>query len=146
MTDVIENLREELIKLKARVTKNNNERRQDRRVREDKLKQVREKETQIREAEKIACSEKDRTYIEQIIKRCKETIVDLRLVSENRLSKFDNKMEFDLKPAGNLIPLMDGKDSITLTMLDGIKFYSDMLKPESKPVLFKSISEMQTAR
>ncbi|CAH0717100.1 unnamed protein product, partial [Brenthis ino] len=48
-------------------------------------------------------------------------------------------MDFDLKTACSLLPVMDGVKETTKKLIDGIEMYADMLKDSDFPLLFKFI-------
>lgn len=49
------------------------------------------------------------------------------------------KMEFDLKTACNLIPVMDGNEKTVKSLIDAVEMYSDMLSDPGKMLLIKFV-------
>lgn len=49
------------------------------------------------------------------------------------------KMEFDIKTACNLIPVMDGSEEITKRLIDAVEMYSEMLKLTEHSLLIKFV-------
>lgn len=49
------------------------------------------------------------------------------------------KMEFDLKTACSLLPVMDDSENVTKRLIDGIEMYSDMIGETDKDLLIKFI-------
>lgn len=49
------------------------------------------------------------------------------------------KMEFDIRTACNLIPLMDGKEDTTKRLIDAVEMYADMLDDSGKKLLVKFV-------
>lgn len=52
---------------------------------------------------------------------------------------YSTKMDFDLKTACSLLPVMDGVEETTKKLIDGIEMYADMLKDSDFPLLIKFI-------
>lgn len=49
------------------------------------------------------------------------------------------KMEFDIRTACNLIPLMDGREDTTKRLIDAVEMYADMLGDSGKHLLIKFV-------
>lgn len=49
------------------------------------------------------------------------------------------KMEFDIRTACNLIPLMDGREDTTKRLIDAVEMYSEMLEDSGKQLLIKFV-------
>ena len=49
------------------------------------------------------------------------------------------KMEFDLKTACNLLPVMDGTENVTKRLIDGIEMYSEMINASDNDLLIKFV-------
>lgn len=49
------------------------------------------------------------------------------------------KMEFDIRTACNLIPLMDGREDTTKRLIDAVEMYSEMLDDSGKHLLIKFV-------
>lgn len=58
-------------------------------------------------------------------------------IPEKTTSK--SKMEFDLKAACDLIPVMDSTEKNTKKIIDAIEMYNDLLRDDDKPLLIKFV-------
>lgn len=65
----------------------------------------------------------------QISQLCTSPISEIKIV----------KMEFDIRTACNLIPLMDGREDTTKRLIDAVEMYADMIDDTGKKLLIKFV-------
>lgn len=70
-----------------------------------------------------------------IFVRCQQLYDEINNLCIFPTSKETNKMEFDLKVACNLIPVMDDTENTTKRMVDSIEMYASMLDDKGKSLL-----------
>lgn len=70
-----------------------------------------------------------------IFEKCQELYYEIKNLCIFPKSIETNKMEFDLKVACNLIPVMDDTESTTKRMIDSIEMYANMLDDKGNSLL-----------
>lgn len=81
----------------------------------------------------------------KIIASASDIFKNIRQLYEeiNNLCTYPNikieKMEFDLKTACSLLPVMDGTESVTKRLIDGIEMYSEMINATDNDLLIKFV-------
>nr|XP_022915548.1 uncharacterized protein MAL13P1.304-like [Onthophagus taurus] len=66
-------------------------------------------------------------------------ILDDRLTINSEALEISMGENFDLKTAGSLLPLMDGKEETTKQLIDSIELYSELLNADGKKLLINYV-------